>query len=69
MKWITLLCDVKDAPGYIKGERRCVSDDTAAYFAAQGWAKSEDAAAAEPDLAPKTLDVQNGKHGHAAREG
>jgi hypothetical protein len=69
MKWITLLCDVKDGPGYIEGERRCVSDDTAAYFASHGWAKSEDGAAVEPDLSPKTLDVQNGKHGHAAREG
>lgn len=69
MKWITLLCDVRDGAGYIKGERRCVSDETAAYFAANGWAKADGGAARESDLSPKTLDVQNGKHGHAAQEG
>lgn len=52
---------------YHAGEVRLVSPEDAAYFCTHGWAKSDSLVSGTPDTSPKTLDVQNGKHGHAAQ--
>lgn len=67
-KRIEMLTDVKDAPGYFKGEVRIVSVETAGYFCGLGWAKDIDGQipTAETDTEDKTLAVDAGKHGHAA---
>lgn len=48
------------------GEVRLVSPEDAGYFCGLGWAKSDGLATGSPDTSPKTLEVQNGKHGHGA---
>jgi hypothetical protein len=67
MKTIEILSDIRDASGvYFKGETRVVPVEIAHYFAMQGWARAADLPAGTPDLSPKTLAVDAGRHGHAA---
>lgn len=68
-KRIEMLTDVKDAPGYFKGEIRHVSPETAGYFCGLGWARdvTGEISTGEPDRTEKTLSVDAGKHGHAAQ--
>lgn len=53
---------------YYAGEVRHVSPEDAGYFCGLGWAKSDGHETGEPDLTPKTLEVQPGQHGHAATD-
>ncbi len=69
MKRIEMLTDVKDAPGYLKGEIRHVTPAVAGYFCGLGWAKDlgGEIPTAVTDTTEKTLEVQAGQHGHAAQ--
>lgn len=49
------------------GELRMVDEMLAGYFCGNGWAKEPNCDAAIPDTTAKTLEVQNGQHGHAAK--
>lgn len=63
MKMIEVVAPFKhDSAQYFLGERRMVSDEDAAYFCKHGWATCEGLVTGTPDVSPKTLDVQDGKH-------
>lgn len=64
---IQILQSIKhDGQQYHAGELRIVDERLGGYFCGNGWAKEPDADGVTTDLTPKTLDVQNGKHGHAS---
>lgn len=64
MKRIEMLTDVKDPPGYVKGEIRVVSPETAGYFCGLGWARdvTGEIKTGAPDTSDKTLNVQSVRH-------
>jgi hypothetical protein len=49
---------------FYQGERRVVSEGDAGYFCGLAWAKdlAGETPTGEPDLSPKKLIVQNGRH-------
>jgi hypothetical protein len=63
---IEMLTDVKDPPGYLKGEVRMVSPETAGYLCGLGWARALDGKlqTGKPDLSPKRLTLADGTHSH-----
>lgn len=69
MKRIEMLADVRDAPGYLKGEVRVVTPEVAGYLCGNGWAKdlAGDLATGSPDTSAKTLDVHGSGSNQAAQ--
>lgn len=64
MKTIDILADIRhEGAQYFKGERRVVTPELAGYFCGNSWAKdvTGEIATGEPDISPKTLEVQNGQ--------